>query len=52
MVCNKLFLTCDVLWTRLRMSFNTYVDPLYEFQVIYQALTRQLTKGGYFTIAQ
>jgi hypothetical protein len=25
------------------MSFNAYVDPLYEFQVIYQASTRQLT---------
>jgi hypothetical protein len=50
MVCNKLFLTRVVLWTRLRVSFNAYVDPLYEFQVIYQALTRQLTIGWYFTI--
>jgi hypothetical protein len=29
MVCNKLDLTHDVLWTRLRVSFNAYVDPLY-----------------------
>jgi hypothetical protein len=27
------------------VSFNAYVDPLYVFQVIYQALTRQLTTG-------
>jgi hypothetical protein len=27
------------------MSFNAYVDPLYEFQVIYRVLTRQLTTG-------
>jgi hypothetical protein len=27
------------------VSFNAYVDPLFEFQVIYQALTRQLTTG-------
>jgi hypothetical protein len=45
MVGNKLFLTHVVLWTRLRVSFNAYVDPLYEFQVIYRALTRQLTTG-------
>jgi hypothetical protein len=45
MVCNKLDLTRVVLWTRLRVSFNAYVDPLYEFQVIYRALTRQLTTG-------
>jgi hypothetical protein len=51
MVCNKLFLTRVVLWTRPRVSFNAYVDPLYELQVIYRALTRQLTTGGYFTIA-
>jgi hypothetical protein len=51
MGCKKLDLTRVVLWTRLRMSFNAYVDPLYEFQVIYQALTRQLTIGWYFTIA-
>jgi hypothetical protein len=38
-------LTRVVLWTRLRVSFNAYVDPLYEFQVIYQALTWQLTTG-------
>jgi hypothetical protein len=25
------------------VSFNAYVDPLYDFQVIYRALTRQLT---------
>jgi hypothetical protein len=49
--CNKLDLTCVVLWTRLRVSFNAYVGPLYEFQVIYRALTRQLTTGLYFTIA-
>jgi hypothetical protein len=45
MVCYKLFLTHVVLWTRLRVSFNAYVDPLYEFQVIYWALTWQLTTG-------
>jgi hypothetical protein len=33
------------------VSFNAYVDPLYEFQVIYRVLTRQLTTGWYFTIA-
>jgi hypothetical protein len=44
MVCN-IFLTHVVLWTRLRVSFNAYVDPLYEVQVIYQALTLQLTIG-------
>jgi hypothetical protein len=43
MVCNKLFLTHAVLWTRLRVSFNAYLDPLYEFHVIYRVLTRQLT---------
>jgi hypothetical protein len=41
----KLFLTRVVLLTRLRVSFNAYVDPLFEFQVIYRALTRQLTTG-------
>jgi hypothetical protein len=45
MVCNKLFLTRVVLRTRLRVSSNAYVDPLYEFQMIYQALTRQLMTG-------
>jgi hypothetical protein len=45
MVCNKLFLTRVVIWARLRVSFNAYVDPLYEFQVIYRALARQLTTG-------
>jgi hypothetical protein len=45
MVCNNLDLIRVVLWTRLRVSFNAYVDPLYEFQVIYRALTRQLTTG-------
>jgi hypothetical protein len=45
MVCNKMFLTRVVLWTHLRVSFNAYVDPLFEFQVIYRALTRQLTTG-------
>jgi hypothetical protein len=44
MVCNKLFLTHVILWTRLHVSFNAYVDPLYEFQVIYRALTRQLAQ--------
>jgi hypothetical protein len=43
MVCKKLDLICVVLWTRLRMSFYAYVSPLYEFQVIYRVLTRQLT---------
>jgi hypothetical protein len=51
MVCTKLFLTRVVLWTRLRVSFNAYADLLYEFHVIYRALTRQLTTGWYFTIA-
>jgi hypothetical protein len=51
MVCNKSNLTRVVLWTRLHLSFNAYVDPLYEFQVIYRALTRQLTTGRDFTIA-
>jgi hypothetical protein len=45
MVCNKSVLTGVVLWTRLRVSFNAYVDPPYEFQVIYRALTRQPTTG-------
>jgi hypothetical protein len=34
-----------VLWTRLRVSFKAYVDPLYEFQVIQRVLTWQLTTG-------
>jgi hypothetical protein len=51
MVCNNLDLIRVVLWTRLRVSFNAYVDPVYEFQVIYWSLTRQLTTGWYFTIA-
>jgi hypothetical protein len=38
-------LTRVVLWTRLRVSFNAYVNPLFEFQVIYRTLTRQLTTG-------
>jgi hypothetical protein len=33
------------LWTRLRVSFNACVDPLFDVQVIYRALTRQLTTG-------
>jgi hypothetical protein len=45
LVCNKMLVTRIVLWTRLRVSFNAYVDPLFEFQVIYQVLTRQLTTG-------
>jgi hypothetical protein len=45
MICNKLFLTRVVLWTRLRVIFNAYVDPLYDSQVIYRALTRQLMTG-------
>jgi hypothetical protein len=45
MVCNKLFLIRVVLWTRLRVSFYAYVDPLYEFHVIYRALTQQPTTG-------
>jgi hypothetical protein len=40
-----------VLWIRLRVIFNAYVDTLFDVQVIYRALTRQLTTGGYFTIA-
>jgi hypothetical protein len=51
MGCKRLDLIHVVLWTRLRMSFNAYVDPPYEFLVIYRALTRQLTTGWYFTIA-
>jgi hypothetical protein len=43
MVCNKIFLIHDVLCTRLRMSFNACVDPLFGVQVIYRVLTRQLT---------
>jgi hypothetical protein len=34
-----------VLRTRPGVSFNACVDPLYDFQVIYWALTRQLTTG-------
>jgi hypothetical protein len=34
-----------VLWTRLRVSFNVCVDPLFDVQEIYRALTRQLTTG-------
>jgi hypothetical protein len=45
MVCNKMFLTHIVFWTRLRVSFNACVDPLFEFQVIYRVLTRQSTTG-------
>jgi hypothetical protein len=45
MVCNKMFLTHVVLLTRFRVSFNACVDPLFEFHVIYRALTRQLTTG-------
>jgi hypothetical protein len=45
MVCNNLDLIRVVLWTRLRVSFNAYVDPQYEFQVIYRVLTSQLTVG-------
>jgi hypothetical protein len=45
MVVINCFLTRVVLWTRLRVSFNVYVNPLYDFQVIYRALTWQLTTG-------
>jgi hypothetical protein len=45
MVCNKLFFTRVVLWTRLRVSFNAYANPWYEFQVIYRALTQQSMTG-------
>jgi hypothetical protein len=45
MVVINWLLTCVVLWTRLRVSYNAYVDPVYVFQVIYRALTRQLTTG-------
>jgi hypothetical protein len=31
------------LWTRLRVSFNTYISILVAIQVIYRALTLQLT---------
>jgi hypothetical protein len=30
MVCNKLDLIRVILWNRLRVSFNAYVDPLFE----------------------
>jgi hypothetical protein len=30
MVCNKLDLIRVVIWTRLRVSFNAYVNPLFE----------------------
>jgi hypothetical protein len=42
-----------VLYSGLAFAwvFNACVDPLYDFQVIYWALTRQLTIGWYFTIA-
>jgi hypothetical protein len=43
MVCNNLDLIRVVLCARLRVSFNAYIDPLFEFQVIYRALNRQLT---------
>jgi hypothetical protein len=43
MGCKRLELIRVVLSTRLRVSFNAYVDPLYKFQVIYRALTLQLT---------
>jgi hypothetical protein len=33
------------LWTRLRVSFNAYISILVAIQVIYWALTRQLTTG-------
>jgi hypothetical protein len=51
MVCNNLDLIRVVLWTRIRVSLIAYVDPLYEFQVIHRALTRQVTTGRYFTVA-
>jgi hypothetical protein len=44
------FHLCNVLWTRLRVSFNAYFDPLCVIQVIYRALTRQLTTRWYFII--
>jgi hypothetical protein len=31
-----------LLWTRPRVSFYACVDPLFDVQVIYRALTRQL----------
>jgi hypothetical protein len=43
MVCNNLDLIRVVPWTCLRVSFNAYVDPQHEFQVIYRVLIRQLT---------
>jgi hypothetical protein len=33
------------LWTRLRVSFNAYMTILVAIQVIYRAITRQLTTG-------
>jgi hypothetical protein len=35
-------LTHVVLWTRLRVSFDAYVDPLYDFQVIYRVSVRKV----------
>jgi hypothetical protein len=40
------------LWTHLRVSFNAYMSILVAIQVIYRALTRRLTTGWYFIIAQ
>jgi hypothetical protein len=34
-----------VLWTRLRVSLTHMFDPLCDIQVIYRALTWQLTAG-------
>jgi hypothetical protein len=45
MVCNNLDLIRVVLWTCLRVSFNAYCRSLVGIQVIYRALTRQLTTG-------
>jgi hypothetical protein len=58
MVCNNLTLrgNLDLNWCLHSGLAFVWVlmhmfDPLYELQVIYQALTRQLTTGWYFTIA-
>jgi hypothetical protein len=45
MVCNKNVFTHVVLWTRLRVSINACVDPLFDVKVIYRAITRQLSTG-------
>jgi hypothetical protein len=49
MVCNKCLIIVG-LWTRLRVSFNACIDPLFDVQVMYRALTRQPTTGRYLLL--